>query len=268
MLVSLNVWAGLECRFGEVRAALADFGFTARALVLSVILVPLLALLFSRLIGLGVGFEIGIMLMAVSGGVPFLPLATSNAGGDIRASVSLVFLLSLVSIFTAPLTLNLLGGAIDIHGLPIGSFIAKLAVFQLVPLLAGTLTASTVRPELGNALKRVFKTITAVTILVVLVLLGPKVWQALSVVFATKTVLVIALVIATSMAIAWITGVRDHSKRVVLTDATGLRNPGIALLLANTSFPGAVTESAIVAYLVLQIFAGVISGMLMKRARA
>src|SRR5215469_16051871 len=116
MLVSLNVWAGLECRFGEVRAALADFGFTARALVLSVILVPLLALLFSRLIGLGVGFEIGIMLMAVSGGVPFLPLATSNAGGDIRASVSLVFLLSLVSIFTAPLTLNLLGGAIDIHG--------------------------------------------------------------------------------------------------------------------------------------------------------
>jgi len=268
MLVSLNLWAGLACRFGEIRATLADIGFTGRELVLSVVVVPLVALLFLKILALEHDFEAGIMLMAVSGGVPFLPLATSNAGGDIRASVSLVFILSAVSIITAPLTLKLLGRQVDITGLPIGEFIKKLALFQLLPLLLGSLVASTVKPEVTRVLSSVFRLITLVAIVAVGILLGAKVWQALTLVFATKTILAIVLIVATSMWIAWITGGRDRGKRVVLTDATGLRNPAIALLLANASFPGPLTESAIIAYLVVQILGSTVGGMLMKRARA
>jgi bile acid:Na+ symporter, BASS family len=266
MMVSMMLWAGLDCRFADIRAALADFGFTARALVFSVILVPLLALLFSRVLGLAPDFETGILLMAVSGGVPFLPLTIASAGGDLRAAVGLVFLLSIVSIVTAPLTVNLVSASIDIHGLPVGQFIGKLVVFQLVPLAIASLAASYLKPEVTRVLRPTFRAVASLAAVTVLVMLGGKVWTAFATVFATRTILAIALVLATSMLIAWAFGGRDHGKRVVLTDATGSRNPAIALLLATASFASPATESAVIAYLVLQAVADMVGGVLMKRA--
>jgi len=266
MLVALMVWAGLQCHFGELRAALADFGLTARAVVLSVVLVPLLALAFSRLLHIDPNFEAGIMLMAVSGGVPFLPLAVRSAGGEIHAAISLLFVLSLLGVFTAPATLALLAGQIEIHSLPVGTFIGKLLVLQFLPLMVGTAIASLAKPGLVKLLLRTFQVITYASIVVVLVLLGPKIGQSLAAVFSTGTLLAIVLVIATSMVIAWFAGGRDLGKRKDLVDATALRNPALALLLAQASDPGPLANSAIIAYLVVQIVASAAAAPIMRRA--
>ncbi|MBV8365452.1 MAG: bile acid:sodium symporter [Candidatus Eremiobacteraeota bacterium] len=266
MLVALMLWAGLQCTLGDLRAALSDYVFAIRAIVLSVVVVPLLALAFCRLLHIGPDFEVGILMMAVSGGVPFLPLAVRTAGGDMRAAVALVFLLSLVGVFTAPITIAVLAAQIEIHELPVKAFIVKLLVLQFLPLVVGMVIGSIAKPGLVGVLVRLFQVITYASIAVVLVILAPKIGQAFVTVFATGTILTIALVIGTSMIIAWFFGGRDLGKRKDLTDAIGLRNPALALLLAQASDPGPLANSAIIAYLVLQIVADQVAAPLMKRA--
>jgi predicted Na+-dependent transporter len=204
--------------------------------------------------------------MAVSGGVPFLPLAVRSAGGEIHAAISLLFVLSLIGVFTAPATLALLAARIEIQSLPVGAFIVKLVVLQLLPLMVGTAIASLAKPSLVKLLLRTFQVITYVAIGIVLALLGPKIVEAHATVFATGTLLAIVLVITTSMFIAWFVGGRDLGKRKDLADATALRNPALALLLAQASDPGPLANAAIIAYLVVQMVVAAVAGLIMRRA--
>lgn len=265
-LVSLMLWSGLQCRIGDIREVLRDYGFIAKAILLSVVGVPLLALGVSRLLTLPPDIAMGIMLMAVAGGVPFLPLTADKAKGEHRAAVTLVFLLAAISVITAPITVNLVEPKAETANLPVGRFIVTLLISQLMPLLIGMLIAEW-RPALADTLTRVFKAITTIAAVVFLVLIAGKVASEFSILFGTKGILAIVLVVAASMVVAWFVGAGDGARRPVLTDAIGLRNPGMAVLIANASFAGVpIVVSAIIVYLVVQMIAGAVGGTLMKRA--
>jgi BASS family bile acid:Na+ symporter len=266
-LVSLMLWAGLESSFSDIRTVLRDYGFLARALILSVIVVPLLAVLFSRLLAVPNDIETGIILMAVSGGVPFLPLSVKKPQGETQAAIGLVFLLSAVSVVTAPITINLVAPTEVTATLPITRFLLTLVVFQLVPLLIGLFIAGA-WPTFAGGLKRVAAVVVVICLVAFFVILAVPVAQSFAKLYGSHGLIAIVLVVAVSLVLGWIGGGSDRGKRVVISLATGLRNPGLALLIANTSFAGSIVVPTVIVYLMIQVVSAGVAGALMNRSRA
>jgi BASS family bile acid:Na+ symporter len=263
-LVSLMLWSGLQSSFSAIRAVLRDYGFLARAVILSVVVVPLLAVLASRLLAVPDDIETGIILMAVSGGVPFLPLPVRKAQGEHQAAIGLVFVLSSISVITAPITVNLVAPTEVTASLPVARFFLTLVVFQLVPLLIG-LFITGAWPAFAGGFKRVAAVICVICIVTLLVLLAVPVGQAFSKLFGSHGLLAILLVVVVSLALGWFAGGTDRGRRVVISMATGIRNPGMALLIANTSFAGTIVVPTVMVYLVIQAVAAGVAASLFKR---
>lgn len=259
LLVSLMLWCGLQSEPGAIRKVLGDYGLLVRAILLSVVVVPLLAIIFSRLLHVEPEIETGIILMAASGGVPFLPLTTRKAGGEQAVALSLVFVLAVVSVFTAPLTVNLVSPQ-DVH-LPVGRFVLTLALFQLVPLLIGVLI-NRANPGFAKSFKRVAAIIGIISLVVVLVLLGGPIIHQFGRVFGTGGILAMLGVTVASLVLGWLFGGAQRPRRVVVALATELRNPGLALLIANTSFPKSLAASVCLVYLVIQFLVATIGAKL------
>jgi hypothetical protein len=60
-----------------------------------------------------------------------------------------------------------------------------------------------------------------------------------------------AVLIILSLAIGWRLGGPDKGSRQVSAMATSMRNAGVCLLIAVTSFPGGTVETAVVAFMAL-----------------
>ena len=264
LLVSLMLWSGLQSSFADIRAVLRDYGFLARAIALSVLVVPLLAVLSCRLLAVPHDIETGVILMAVSGGVPFLPLAIRRPHGELQAALSLVFILSAVSVITAPITVNLIAPTDVTASLPIARFFLTLVVFQLVPLLIGLFIAG-VWPAFAGGLRRVAAAICVIALVGLLVILAVPVAHSFAKIYGSHGLMAILIVVILSLVLGWFAGGSDRGKRVVITMATGLRNPGLALLIANTSFAGTIVVPTVMVYLVIQVVGSAAAGTLLAR---
>jgi BASS family bile acid:Na+ symporter len=260
LLVSLMLWAGLQSPPGAIRAVLRDYGLLSRAILLSVIVVPALAVIFSRLLHVDPMIETGIIIMAASGGVPFLPLTTKSAGGDMPVALSLVFVLALISVVTAPLTANLVSP--EAVSLPIGKFALTLVLFQLVPLLVGLLINAT-NPAFASVLRRVAAVIGIIALVTVLVLLAGPIAHDFGRVWGTGGILAMVGTTIFALIFGWLFGGKDRPRRVDVALATELRNPGLALLIANTSFPKSIVVSACIVYFVVQALVAAIGAKLL-----
>jgi BASS family bile acid:Na+ symporter len=266
-LVSLMLWSGLLSSFSDIRGVLRDYAFLGRAIVLSVIVVPLLAVLFSRLLSVPGEIETGIILMAVSGGVPFLPLSVRKAQGEHQAAVGLVFVLATISVITAPITMKLIAPTTVTATLPVGKFFLTLVVFQLVPLLIGLFIAGA-WPAFAGGLKRVAAVICAICLVGFFVVIAVPIGQSFAKLFGSHGLLAILLVVVAALAAGWFAGGSDPGRRVVISMATGIRNPGLALLIASTSFAGTIVVPTVMVYLIIQMIAAGVAGTVFQRARA
>jgi bile acid:Na+ symporter, BASS family len=266
-LVSLMLWSGLQSSFGDIRAVLRDYGFLTRAVLLSVVVVPFLAVLFCRLLRVPDDIETGVILMAVSGGVPFLPLAARKGQGEHQAAIALVFLLSIVSVFTAPLTVNLVAPTDVTASLPVGRFFLTLVLFQLVPLLLGLAVAGA-WPTFAGGLKRVAAVIGLVCLVALLAIIAAPAAESFAKLYGSRALIAITLVVVTAFASGWLAGGRDRGRRVVISLATGLRNPGLAFLIANTNFAGTIVVSTVMVYLVIQALGAAVASAVFKRIGA
>src|SRR6478672_8693356 len=79
--------AGLTLTVAEVRAPMRDPWLVLGALVGNFVLVPTAALLIAWLFQLSGGLALGLLLVAMSGGAPFLPRLVELGRGDAAMGV-------------------------------------------------------------------------------------------------------------------------------------------------------------------------------------
>jgi bile acid:Na+ symporter, BASS family len=264
LLVSLMLHTGLQVNVAHLKVVLKDYALLGRAFLANFIIVPLLGVLFTRVVfHLDEQIATGILLMAICPGVPFVVLSGGRKkGGSLGFAVELAFLLPALSIITVPITASLAfpGSIISAN-----SIVLSLVVFQLVPLLLGMLVSARA-PQLAARLMRPLLIVVLVVILALLVVLGGPIAHAIGTVYGSLGMLASACIVLLSLLTGWVLGGRERAYRRTLSVGTALRNVGLAALLATSVFGRGEVAAAVLVYLIIQMILATLLGVFYTRS--
>jgi len=243
---------GMKLSVSEMARSLKRTRLIAAALVVNIIIVPAAAWAALRLFDdLPTASVIAVVLLASTPG--YAPIMSDRARGDMAYSTTLIFVLSIVAIVTIPVLTTILFSSestVEVDGWAI---LATLVAYQLLPLGLG-MTVRRVRepiaerlaPRVGNAgiiLVGIAVLTYAIDVLGAagnpLIDLG---WQ----VFAVWVVIT-----AIALAAGYSAGGPEEATRRTLSLHTAIRNGGLTLLIAATSFPDMGAEIGIIALVVV-----------------
>jgi predicted Na+-dependent transporter len=204
------------------------------ALLANFVLVPLLAYVISLIIPLEQSLKIGLMVLALSAGAPFLILEARGAKANLGLAVGVMTLLMVVTIFLLPLVLPLLLAGVEVDA---GAIAKSLIVLMLIPLILGLLVRANA-PDTAQHWMPAMNKIGSLGIMVLLVVgLGLNVSNVIDLI-GSGGFLALLLFIAGSLAIGLLLGGRDPGVRNVLGLGTAQRNVSAAIVVTLANFAG------------------------------
>ena len=127
---------GLGLTVPQIITPLKNVRLVVLALLANFVLVPLLAYVISLIIPLEDALKVGLMVLALSAGAPFLILEARGAKANLGLAVGVMTLLMVVTIFFLPLVLPLLLTGVEVDA---GAIAKSLIVLMLIPLILGLL---------------------------------------------------------------------------------------------------------------------------------
>ncbi len=264
MLVSLTFGAGLQVDREHLKAALSQVGLLGRALLANVIIVPLVGVIVTSALRLNQFIATGILLMAISPGVPFVLSGVRKKGGHLSLAVALAFLLPLVSVVTVPITARLILPVQANSELPLARFVITLILFQLLPLVAGVAVTAILKRRIP-ALERACNILFTLSVIALLIVLAPRVGHSISLIFGSLGIIAIICIDLLSALSGWLLGGPQIADRRVLSLATTLRNIGLVSTVSTSSFREPEIIAAALTYFVVQVVASIFMGIFFTR---
>jgi BASS family bile acid:Na+ symporter len=243
-----------------VRAALANYVCVPAAAVLLLLLFQPYALDQTNYALVAAGF----LIAAVCPGAPYGPPFTGLAKGNVGVAVGLMVILAGSSALVAPLLLQLLLPLLltFLPPLPPGSpalridvvrMVGTLLIAQFLPLCIG-LGVHRWRPAVASLLRKPANLLSVVlnlALLGVIVVVQREMLMAIpAVAFVGMTALVLA-----ALAAGWLLSGQGEGGRTAMVMVTAVRNVGVALVIATTSFPGTGAVAATTAFALFQTIA-------------
>lgn len=264
LLVSLTFNAGLLMNRAAMLDTIKRVGVLLRALVANFVIVPVLAVLVTRLYHLADPIAAGLLLMAMAPGVPFILLAGGRKkGGSLELAIELTFILAALSTITIPITARLVLS--EGHGASVPlSQLTALGLFQLLPLLFGAFLAAR-RPALALSITPFFKRLTLICLIALFALIMPQIVRSIALLFGSFGMLAMLTTVLLSLATGWFAGGRQAKYRYTVAIGSALRNPGSAAVIATT-FKSPAVEAAVAAYVIVQFVMAAVAGEIFKRA--
>jgi len=200
------------------------------SIIANFVIVPLFALGMVWVLPVSEGVRIGILLLSIGGGAPFIPKIVETAKGNIAGAVGLMLLLLILTMFFMPLVVPLM-----FPGASVSSWsIARLLFFSMLIPLALALFIKARFSDIATRLQPFFEKLTNFTILVLIIIVA---YIYTKVIVSNASVLpVIFIFFLGAMGIGYFTGGKNKSARIILSVGTGLRNPPVAMLVASQNF--------------------------------
>ncbi len=231
----------------------ADFWVVARApkgvlaaLFCQFLLLPALAFLLGRALGLGPSMALGMILVASCPGGSISNLLTGVAGGNTALSVSITAISTLISSMLIPLNVAFWGSRNSatnalLQTLALDSrHLAMQALFFIgLPLLAGVALRAK-RPELAHRLMRPARGLSLLLLASVVTAGLSANWRVFAECFGALTALSLtgnAMAISSGYASAWAAGLSERDRRAVTLEVS-VPNTGLALALVFKFFAG------------------------------
>jgi BASS family bile acid:Na+ symporter len=231
-LVSSMSGIGLGLTPQQIVAPLRNGKLVVFALIANFLLAPLFAVGIARLLRLDEPFALGLLLLGLAAGAPFMPKIVGIAKGDLALSVGLMVLLMVGTTIFLPVLLPLLVQGVQVNPWKIAQF---LIVLLLLPLIVGLIVnarAASIAVRLRPFLERV----STVALLGMIVLLIALNFQAVLRIFGTGAIAAALLFAVLSAMAGWLLGGRDPIQQTVLGLGTGLRNIPAALVVSVQNF--------------------------------
>ena len=236
-IVGSMLGMGLGLTFSQIVEPLKNVRLVVLALLANFVLVPLLAYGISLIIPLEDSLKIGLMVLALSAGAPFLVLEARAAKANLALAVGLMTLLMVVTIFYLPLVLPMLLTGIEVDAAAIAK---SLIVLMLIPLILGLLVRSG-SPETAQHWQPAMNKIGSLGIMILLVVgLGLNVANVINLI-GTGGFLALLLFIFGSLLIGFAIGGRDRGTRTVTGLGTAQRNVSAAIVVVLANFAGTNT---------------------------
>ena len=214
MIVSTMFGAGLQIDRARLVETLKQYGLLGRALLANFVLVPLVAVLLVRYFHVEAGVAMGIVLMSMAPGVPFLANSAGRAGGgSLSFALTIAFFFAALSVVTIPLTIAFVLPPEEAAQVPVAKFLTTLVAFQLVPLVLGALAAIRIPEPLAEKLVKVLHLVFAVAALALVVLIFPKIVSSVELVYGQGHLFLMAAVGIFSLGIGWVFGGKERPYR-------------------------------------------------------
>jgi len=200
------------------------------ALMANFIFVPLFAFYLVQWLPMPEGVRIGIILLSLGAGAPFVPLIVGVAKGDVGGSVGLMVLLLGMTIILMPLVIPFVLPGTMLSSIEIAK---SLLTIMLLPLVSA-LCFNAFFPNIAVRLQAFTRKITGISVfgLIVAVL-----YLYTDVIVGNANVLMlISIFFLGAVMIGGFMGGRNRHARISLIVGTGLRNPPVAILVASQNF--------------------------------
>ena len=225
------VTVGLGLTFSQLIEPFKNIKLVILSLTSNFVLVPLFAYAVAWAFSVSEGVRIGLMLLSIGGGAPFIPMIVGIAKGRVAGAVGLMLLLIMATIIIMPIVVPLIFPAAQVSMWDIAK---SLIYSMLIPLLIA-LFLRAYSSDIAERIQPFFTKFTNISLLVLLVAL--LVLYIKVIISAIGILPIIVLFFLGSMAIGYFTGGNNSSACLILAVGTSLRNPPVAMLVANQYFP-------------------------------
>jgi BASS family bile acid:Na+ symporter len=265
-LVELMATLGLSVTTADLVAVAKDWRLVSKAAVANYVCVPAatagLLLLFDPHPMVAAGF----LILAVCPGAPYGPPFTAIAKGNVPASVGLMVVLAGSSAILAPLLLRaLLPWVTGDERVQLDAIrmVATLFATQLLPLAAGLALAQW-RPTAAARVRTpailASKVLNLLAVGVILAVQFPLLAQVRPMGYLGMVAL-----LAISLTAGWLLGGPGRDNRKAMAITTALRNAGVGLVLAASSFPGTPALTAVLAYAIIELIGSLLLACVWSR---
>jgi BASS family bile acid:Na+ symporter len=262
LLVTVSILAvmaamGAQLTRGDVVRTIREYNLALRWTLANLLAVPLFAVLLGVVFGLPSSIRIGLLLVAVAPGAPFVPQMVAMTGANSHEAVRLTAGLTMVATVTVPLLVAGVLAVLDVDTrFAPWRFLVPLLVVLVVPLVAGGVLRDR-RPAVATPAARWLTRLANVTLLaalgIVVALDLRGALRVFAVLFGTGALLVMALFVLATIVVGWFTGGPTPQNRRILALGTAGRNVNIALFIATGAFPASEADASIVAFAVVML---------------
>ncbi|MCK5354084.1 MAG: hypothetical protein KAJ63_03125, partial [Methyloprofundus sp.] len=174
--------------------------------------------------------RIGIILVSLGGGAPFIPLIVAKARGDVAGAVGLMVLLLVATLCFMPLVVPLM-----LSGVPVSAW--DIAQSLMAIMLAPLIIALFMRARFPVFAQRIQPYAARLTNMSILILIIAVLFLYTDIIISSADILpIILLFFLGAMFIGYLSGGKKRDIRLIFSVGTGLRNPPVAILVASQSF--------------------------------
>ncbi|QBR91494.1 bile acid:sodium symporter family protein [Nocardioides euryhalodurans] len=264
-VVSSMTGLGLSLTAQQILTPLKDVKLVLLALVASFVIAPGGAWAIAELFGLDDSQTLGLLLLGVAGGAPFLPKLAQLAHAAVAYSVGLMVLLMVGTVGYVPLVLPLLVDGVMVSAWDIAR---PLLLLMLLPLAAALVVRARYpgSARLAPTLSQVSTVALALGIGAAVLIGLPEIWDQIG----TGVLLATLVLVGTCLVAGYLLGGSGRDQRVTSALGTAQRNLSAALLIAGTSFQDTpeVLVTVMVASLLLTGVLLLVAGELGRRTAA
>jgi BASS family bile acid:Na+ symporter len=250
-VVTSMISMGLSLTLRQVLDALSSARLVVMALLVNFVAVPAAAFAIDLVLDLDEGLFIGLILISVAGGAPFLPKLVQVAKGDAALSVGLMVLLMVATVIVMPLALPLLleGAAVDPWD------IASSLLFLMLLPLGLSLVVRARYPEPAESAVGGFGTVSSVAMAFLAVGGIIANWREVVSLLGTRGILAAVLLIAVAFALGYGAGGGDTATRTVMGLGAGQRNLAAAFVVAVQNF---TDDADVLAFVIVASLVGLL----------
>jgi bile acid:Na+ symporter, BASS family len=249
---------GLGLRVIDIVAPLRNWRLVILALLANFVVMPFAALALARTLRLEESMGIGLLLLGMAAGAPFLPKLAQISKGNLAFAVGLMVLLMVITVGYVPIVLPLLLPGVSVNPAQIAR---SLVLLMLLPL-GSALAVKANRPGLAATIKPFFDKTSNLSLIALMALQTLLNVRSVVAVFGTGGILAGVLFLAVGFIVGWALGGAARETRSVLGLGTAQRNIAAALVVANQSFD----DPNVVVMVVVIAIVGLLTLMPLSRA--
>ena len=223
---------GLGLTLKRIAAPLRNTRLVLLALLANFCIAPLLAIGTARLLRLDEPFAMGLLLLGLGAGAPFMPKIAGMAKGDVGLAVGLLVMLMVGTIIFLPFALSRLVTGTQVNP---GQIVRLLVLLILLPLVVG-LIINARASSFAARLERVLARVSGVALLATIILIISLNLKSLLGVFGTGAIYAGMLFSVLTALTGWLLGGRQAAQRMSLGLGTGFRSFPAALIVSVQNF--------------------------------
>src|ERR687897_362025 len=233
-VVSSTLSVGLALTVAQILAPLRNVRLVVLSLLANFVLAPIVAIGLARVLGLDEPLGIGLLLVGLAGGAPFLLKLADLAKGDMP--------------FVLPLSLE----GVSVNPAAIAR---SLILLMLIPLAVG-LALRAWHPPTAGRVRAFVAPVSSISMIFVVVLTTAGHLGSLVSILGSFCIVAAVIFVAVCFGIGWVLGGPGADTRGVLSLGTAQRNTAAALVVAGQNFSDArvvvmITVVMIVAFAML-----------------